>query len=75
MRRLTVKLRGRPGARDQAPRAHNVFRARDADIQADHGPLQRLLDVTSYRLHIAARPQTNFRAASSTLPVVGVIHS
>jgi len=39
-----VKLRGRPEALDQASRAHNVFRARGADIQAVHGPLQRLLD-------------------------------
>jgi hypothetical protein len=28
--RLTVKLRGRPEAPDQAPRAHNLFRARGA---------------------------------------------
>jgi hypothetical protein len=42
--RLTVKLRGRPEAPDQAPRAHTVFSARGADKQAVHGPLQRLLD-------------------------------
>src|SRR6516164_2709786 len=41
---LTVKLRGRPEAPDQAPRAHNVFSARGADTKAVHGPLQRLLD-------------------------------
>jgi len=41
---LTVKLRGRPEAPDQAPRAHNVSRARGADTQTVHGPLQRLLD-------------------------------
>ena len=40
---LTVKLRGRPEAPDQAPRAHNLFRARGADTQTVHGPLQRLL--------------------------------
>src|SRR5215472_4790839 len=38
---LTVKLRGRPEALDQAPRAHNVFSARGADVKAVHGPLQR----------------------------------
>jgi hypothetical protein len=27
----------------QAPRAHNLFRARGADIQAVHGPLQRIV--------------------------------
>jgi hypothetical protein len=43
---LTVKLRGRPEAPDQAPRAHNLFRARGADTQAVHGPLQRLLEAT-----------------------------
>src|SRR5215475_88811 len=42
---LTVKLRGRPEAPDQAPRAHTVFSARGADIQTVHGPLQRLLAV------------------------------
>ena len=41
---LTVKLRGRPEAPVQAPRAHNLSRARGADIQTVHGPLQRLLD-------------------------------
>src|SRR5215467_1944634 len=41
---LTVKLSGRPGAPDQAPRAHTVSRARGADTQVVHGPLQRLLD-------------------------------
>src|SRR5215468_9300953 len=30
LRHLTVKLRGRPEAPDQAPRAHNLFRARGA---------------------------------------------
>jgi hypothetical protein len=44
--RLTVKLRGRPEAADQAPRAHNLFRARGAQPPTVHGPLQRLLDVT-----------------------------
>jgi hypothetical protein len=47
--RLTVKLRGRPEAPDQAPRAHNLFRARGADTQAVHGPLQRLLDGNAPR--------------------------
>jgi hypothetical protein len=41
---LTVKLRGRPEALDQAPRAHTGFSARGALMQAFHGPLQRLLD-------------------------------
>jgi hypothetical protein len=41
--RLTVKLRGCPEAPDQAPRAHNLSRARGADTQTVHGPLQRLL--------------------------------
>jgi len=31
-RRLTVKLRGRPEAPDQASRAHNLSHARGADI-------------------------------------------
>jgi hypothetical protein len=44
--RLTVKLRGRPEAPDEAPRAHTVFSARGADTEAVHGPLQRLLDRT-----------------------------
>src|SRR5262249_39940730 len=47
--RLTVKLRGRPEAPDQAPRAHNLSRARGADMQAVHGPLQRLLDAMVFR--------------------------
>ena len=38
-----MKLRGRPEAPNQAPWAHNVSRARGADTQAAHGPLQRLL--------------------------------
>ena len=45
-RRLTVELRGRPEAPNQAPRAHNLFPARGADTQTVHGPLQRLLDGT-----------------------------
>src|SRR5215469_12352054 len=53
--RLTVKLRGRPEAPDQAPRAHNLFRARGADTQAVHGPLQRLLGVAQTK---TARIQT-----------------
>jgi len=40
---LTVKLRGRPEALDQAPPAHTVFGAGGADTEAVHGPLQRLL--------------------------------
>ena len=40
VRSLTVKLRGRPEAPDQAPRAHSVFSARGADTRAVHGPLQ-----------------------------------
>jgi hypothetical protein len=46
--RLTEKLRGRPEAPDQAPRAHNLFRARGATTQTVHGPLQRLLDARGY---------------------------
>ena len=42
-----MKLRGRPEAPDQAPRAHTVFSARGADMQAGHGPLQRLLEDAS----------------------------
>jgi hypothetical protein len=45
--RLTVKLRGRPEAPNQATRAHNLFRARGADTQVVHGPLQRLLEAGS----------------------------
>src|SRR5215470_14121137 len=45
---LTVKLRGRPRAPNQAPRAHNLFSARGADIQAVHGPLQRLLEANGF---------------------------
>ena len=41
-----MKLWGRPDALDQAPRAHNLFRARGAGIQAVHGPLQRLLGAS-----------------------------
>jgi hypothetical protein len=41
---LTVKLRGRPEAPDQASRAHNLFRARGAQPLTVHGPLQRLLE-------------------------------
>src|SRR6516165_6773712 len=40
---LTVKLRDRPEALDQAPRVHNLSRARGADTPAVHDPLQRLL--------------------------------
>ena len=42
-----MKLRGRPEEPDQTPRAHNVFRARGADTQTAHGPLQRLLEDAS----------------------------
>src|SRR5215469_13600216 len=51
-RALTVKLRGRPKAPDQAPRAHNVFSACGADTQAVHGPLQRLLGIVWPRLDL-----------------------
>src|SRR5215469_5721134 len=61
--RLTVKLRGRPEAPDQAPRAHNLFNARGADTQTVHGPLQRLLDGP-YRL---------VRAAAIASPVAAVM--
>jgi hypothetical protein len=44
LERLTVKLRGRPEALDQPPRARNLSRAGGADTQAVHDPLQRLLD-------------------------------
>jgi hypothetical protein len=37
------EVEGRPEAPDQAPRSHNLFRARGVDIQAVHGPLQGLL--------------------------------
>ena len=40
--RLTVKLRGRPGAPEQTPRAHNLFRAR-GDTTDSHGTLERWL--------------------------------
>ena len=38
-----MKLRGRPEASKQAALAHNISRASDADIEAVHGPLERLL--------------------------------
>jgi len=50
-----VKWRGRPGAPDQARRARNLSRARDADTQAVHGPLQRLSGVNST---ISTPPET-----------------
>jgi hypothetical protein len=57
---LTVKLRGRPEAPDQAPPAHNFSPARGADTQAVHGPLQRLLGVGKNReLALALDPTTN----------------
>src|SRR6185312_11233092 len=40
--RLTVKLRVRPGAPEQTPRAHNLFRAR-GDTTDSHGTLERWL--------------------------------
>ena len=58
LRTLTVKLRGRPEAPDQAPRAHNLFRARGAEPEAHHGPLQRLLGVrrTIPNAHLRSNP-------------------
>jgi hypothetical protein len=56
LRRLTVKLRGRPEAPDQAPRAHNLFYARGAITPAVHGPLQRLLDGHSERTAEVSHP-------------------
>jgi hypothetical protein len=50
-----VKLRGRPEALDQAPRAHNIFSARGADTQTVHGPLQRLLGGARFR-HMGITP-------------------
>ena len=58
---LTVKLRGRPEALDQAPRAHNLSRARGGDTQTVHGPLQRLLGGW------LRRPTSN-RAAQPAIP-------
>jgi len=55
---LTVKLRGRPKAPDQAPWAHNLFRARGADTHTVHGPLQRLLEVTLTGNHCARAAPT-----------------
>ena len=43
-RNLTVKLRGRPEAPNQAPLAHNLFRAPSADTQAVHGPSNDEMD-------------------------------
>ena len=51
---LTVKLRGRPGTPDQAPRAHNFLRARGSDTQAVHGPLQRLLGLAGLHRKLKA---------------------
>jgi len=39
-------VRGRPEAPDQAPRVHKLFRTRDVEIKAVHGPLQRLLGTS-----------------------------
>ena len=60
IRLLTVKLRGRTEAPDQAPRAHNLSRARGADIQAVHGPLQRLLDAGINANHLDISNRTPF---------------
>jgi hypothetical protein len=47
-RDLTVKLRGRTEAPHGAEGAQSLS-ARDAKPQAHHGPLQRLLDVMTFR--------------------------
>jgi hypothetical protein len=44
LRRLTAKLRGRPGAPDGAEGAQ-FLSARGAKQEAPHGPLQRLLGI------------------------------
>jgi hypothetical protein len=61
-----MKLRGRPEAPDQAPRAHNLHRARGADTQAVHGPLQRLLEDVA----IAAVSPKFQRSTKTTIKVV-----
>ena len=51
---LTVKLRGRPEAPTK-PRGRTLSsRARGADMQAVHGPLQRLLERTKKRCRRAS---------------------
>jgi len=63
VQRLTVKSRGRPEAPEQATRVHNLFRARGADMQAGHGPLQRLLDgaKVKYDHALLEMPSTSSR--------------
>ena len=73
---LTVKLRGRPEA--PAKRRGRILssRARGADTQAVHGPLQRLLEVLSNTDTVEnASPQaaTGSKTSSRTLPVAPTI--
>src|SRR5262249_6522703 len=59
LRPLTVKLRGRPEAPDQASPAHTVFSAGGADTRPVHGPLQRLLELASIAATVRARKRSD----------------
>ena len=59
-----MKFKGRPETPDQALRAHYLSRARGADTQAVHGPLQRLLDDRAART--AAKAPAAVEAAAAT---------
>src|SRR6516225_8833928 len=50
--RLPVKLRGRPEAPNQAPRAHSLCCTRGAKPHTVHGPLQRLLGALSHSYEV-----------------------
>ena len=55
MRALTVELTGRPEEPNQATPAHTVFGAGGADIEAVHGPVQRLLEPAFIEATVRAR--------------------
>ena len=73
-----VKWRARPEAADQAPRVHNLLRARGAQPSTVHGPLQRLSGarvpddierfLRRWRLKVARdRIELRFRGESGSL--------
>ena len=62
---------------DQAPRAHTVFRARGADTQTVHGPLQRFLGdagLNSELKAIAIRVENDALIVAVTSPTRSVLH-
>jgi hypothetical protein len=73
LRPLTVKLRGRTEALDQRRGRILSFRARGAQPQAHHGPLQRLLGARCAMTRPSAAPATPsaaFGTADSTASTV-----